>query len=103
MKTICRLADFENGENISLYLYGDDKEVTVGDDRTVIGSLNSPELIIMDCTTENCVLHEGVEEPDNWFGWKYTYTSDDGWQVHEGWPALRTQINKDRKAGNFVV
>ena len=103
MKTICRLADHENGANISLYLFGDDKEVTVGDDRTVIGPLDKPELIILDCTTADCVLHEGVEEPDNWFGWKYTYTSDDGWQVAETWADLRKIINEDRKVGNFVV
>lgn len=103
MKTICRLADFENGQNISLYLYGDDTEITVGDDKTVIGPVDAPELTIMDCTTANCVLHVDVEEPDNWFGWKYTYTTDAGWVVAESWPELRSKINENRQVADFVV
>lgn len=103
MKTICRLADYEKGENISLYLFGDNTEVVVGDDKTVIGPVSAPELLIMDCTTADCVLHVDVEEPDNWYGWKYTYTPDDGWVIAESWPKLRKLINEDREVGNFVV
>ena len=90
MKTICRLADF-SVPNVSLYLFEDAKPVTIEADRTVVGDPASPDLIIMDCTTSNCVLHEGVTDPADWFGWKYTYTDADGWVLNPDWVDPRTQ------------
>lgn len=91
MKTICRLADFER-PNISLYIFDDDTRVAVGDVSTVVGLPARPDLIIMDCTKDNCVLHEGVEQPIAYKGWKYTYTEEDGWAIDEEWPALRARL-----------
>lgn len=90
MKTICRLPDFQV-PNVSLYLFDDAKPVSVEADRTVIGDPANPDLIVMDCNTSNCVLHEGVTNPDDWFGWKYTYTNADGWVLNPGWVDPRTQ------------
>jgi hypothetical protein len=84
MKTICRLPDFEV-PNVSLYLYSDDTPISVESDRTVIGDPANPSLYILDCTTSNCVLHEGVSEPLDWYGWKYTYTDEDGWELNPKW------------------
>ena len=44
MKTIVRKSD-----NVSLYLYPDDKEITLESNRTVIGPTDNPELYISDC------------------------------------------------------
>ena len=91
MKTICRLPDFQV-PNVSIYLFADDKPVSIEADRTVIGDPANPDLIIMDCNTSNCVLEEGVTNPDDWFGWKYTYTDADGWVLNPGWVDPRTQV-----------
>jgi hypothetical protein len=90
MKTICRLADFRV-PNVSIYLFEDSKPVSIEGDRTVVGDPNSPDLIIMDCKTSNCVLKEGVTDPGDWFGWKYTYTSGGGWALNPDWVDPRTQ------------
>ena len=63
--------------NIALYLFSDSETVTVAGDKTVIGD---PEtLIIADCPTENVTLFEGVDEPSEWVGGKYLYTTSGGW------------------------
>lgn len=84
MKTICRLSDFQV-PNVSLYLFPDTKAVSVEPDKTIIGDPQNPELYIMDCTTSNCVLKEGVTDPGDWAGWKYTYTDTDGWVLNPDW------------------
>lgn len=90
MKTICRLADFRV-PNVSIYLFEDAKPVSIEADRTVVGDPANPDLIIMDCKTSNCVLEEGVTDPGDWFGWKYTYTSGGGWVLNPDWVDPRTQ------------
>lgn len=84
MKTICRLADFEV-PNVSLYLISDTTAVNIQDDMTIVGDPAAPELYIMDCNTSNCVLHEGVSDPGDWTGWKYTYTTSGGWELNPDW------------------
>lgn len=84
MKTICRLADFEV-PNVSLYLIADDTPVNVTDSMVVVGDPAAPEFLVMDCNTSNCVLHEGVSDPGDWVGWKYTYTLTGGWELNPDW------------------
>lgn len=98
MKTICRLADFER-PNISLYIFEDDTPVFIQSDRTVVGIPSKPDLVVLDCNQDNCVLHENVEEPDAYKGWKYTYTEEDGWVVDEEWPALRARLARASRVG----
>lgn len=90
MKTICRLDDFIV-PNVSLYLYPDTTLVTIEEDRTVIGPIDKPYLIVMDCDSSNCVLKENVSDPSDWYGWKYTYTDASGWQLNPQWVDPRTQ------------
>jgi hypothetical protein len=78
MKTIVR-----NDNNVSLYLFADDKVVDIQADKTVIG--NPPELIIADCNTSNATLFEGVTDPGDWTGWKYLYTVEGGWVLNPDW------------------
>ena len=90
MKTICRLADYTAGPHISLYLLADDKQVLIGSDKTTIGDPSNPDMYIMDCDSSNVVLHEDVTEPDDWYGWKYFYTTDGGWVLNPDWVDPRT-------------
>lgn len=94
MKTICRLSDFYV-PNVSIYLFADDKELSITPSRTIVGPLNKPDYIILDVNTENCVLHEGVTEPSGYTGWRYTYTVEDGWELNPKYqaPEPREQLN----------
>lgn len=94
MKTICRLSDFVV-PNVSLYLFSDDTPVSIGTNQTVIGDPENPDLIVLDCNTSNCVLYEGVTNPDDWFGWKYTYTPETDWVLNPDWvdPQIEPTVN----------
>ena len=76
MQTICRLADFEP-PSVSLYLFDDSTQVTVGTRKTYVGDPDHPDFVIGDCDIYNCILYEGVEDPDEWEAWKYEYTPDE--------------------------
>ena len=75
MKTIVR-----NDNNISLYLFDDSEFVGIASDITTIG--NPPILYIDDCNSSNVTLFENVTEPEGWIGWKYFYTTEDGWVLN---------------------
>jgi hypothetical protein len=76
MKTITR------NNNISLYLFADDKALDVQSDKIVVG--DPEELIIGDCNSSNVTVHENVTEPDDWFGWKYFYDGTT-WTLNSDW------------------
>lgn len=78
MKTITR-----NDTNVSLYLFDDTETVVMAATETTVG--NPPQLIISDCGTSNSTLYEGVTNPDEWVGWKYLYTTEDGWVLNPDW------------------
>jgi hypothetical protein len=84
MKTICRLPDFDV-PNVSIYLFDDTVSITIDSERTVVGDPDNPELIILDCNTSNCVLYVEVPNPDEWYGWKYTFTPEQGWALNPDW------------------
>ena len=84
MKTICRLPNFDT-PNVSLYLFDDSVAVNIESDRTVVGPESNPYFVVLDCNTSNCILHEGVSDPGNWEGWKYFYTTQDGWELNPDW------------------
>jgi len=76
MKTILR-----RETKVSLYLVDDACPVIVGEDVTVIG--DPPELMVADCTQNNCVVVENVAVPNDWRGGKYTY--DGAWTLSPKW------------------
>ena len=78
MKTIVR-----NGSNVSLYLFEDSEVVNIQADKTVVG--NPERLIISDCNTSNATLFESVTNPEEWTGWKYLYTDENGWELNPDW------------------
>jgi hypothetical protein len=80
MKTICRLGEFAH-PHVSIYLFEDDTLVTQLSNRTIVGPLEDPEIVILDVDPSNSVIHENVPSPSGYRGWKYTYTADDGWNL----------------------
>ena len=78
MKTITRI-----GTNISLYLFDDATYVDIQSDKTVVG--NPVEFVIDDCNDSNATLFEGVGNPEDWKGWKYLYTEEEGWVLNPDW------------------
>ena len=86
MKTIVRKSD-----NISLYLFADDKEVTLESGRTVIGPTDNPDLYIADCNSSNVNVHTSVSNKTDYWGWKYKH---DG----SAWSA-----NADFKGNNILT
>ena len=97
MQTICRVPG-HSVDNISLYLFTDETPVHVCEDQTVVGDFDAPQFIILDCNSSNVYLYEGVEEPEDYCGWKYTYTPTTGWVLYEGWSAAQQTIEADAEA-----
>jgi len=77
MKTITR-----NEDNISIWMFADDKALDVQSDKIIVG--DPEELIIGDCNSSNVTVHENVTEPDDWFGWKYVYDGTT-WTLNPDW------------------
>jgi len=86
MKTIVRKSD-----NISLYLFADDKEVTLESDKTVIGPTDNPDLYIADCNSSNVDVHTSVSNKTDYWGWKYKHDGS-SWSV-----------NSDFKGNNILT
>jgi hypothetical protein len=90
MKTIVRKSD-----NISLYLFADDKEVTLESDKTVIGPTDNPDLYIADCNSSNVNVHTSVDNKSDYWGWKYKHDGS-SWSVNsdfKGNNTLTSDIN----------
>ena len=68
MKTIV-----ENSTKLSKFLYPDDKEILMGEDKITIGPVDNPELYVGCHNVVDCTLYENVTEPDDWYGNKYTF------------------------------
>lgn len=78
MQTITR-----KDTNVSLYLYPDDVAIVVTSENIVVG--DPPELVIGDCNSSNADLYTGVTDPGDWQGWKYLYTTENGWELNPDW------------------
>ena len=79
MKTI-----IQNSTNCSKYLFADDKQVTIKEDRIDIRDPNNLDVIIADMNSSNATLIEGVTEPDDWYGCKYNYVNG-AWELCPDW------------------
>lgn len=77
MKTIV-----DNATNTSRYLFADDKVVTMGEDTISVG--DPVEFIIGDLNSGNATLIEGIVEPADWYGCKYTHDGT-SWAEVPGW------------------
>ena len=84
MKTIV-----DNATNTSRYLFADDKPITIGSETITVG--DPAEFIIGDLNSGNATLIEGVTEPEDWYGCKYTCSSDGTFTAVEGWVDPRVE------------
>ena len=90
--------DSTDNDGVAIYMFDDSKEIVREDDKTIINDSNgNPELIISDVTFDNSNVYQNVEEPDDYFGWKYSYNDVDGWLAIPGWvdPRLQDALNEE--------
>ena len=80
-----------------IYEYDDDsKEIIREKDRTTINDSNgNPELIISDVNTSNSNVYQNAIEPDDYFGYKYSYNEADGWVAIPGWIDPRIELEEN--------
>lgn len=78
MQTITR-----KDTDVSLYLLNDDVAIIVTDENTTIG--DPPEYIISDCSALNSTVYTNAPMPEDWVGWKYLYTTENGWVLNPDW------------------
>ena len=58
-------------DNVSVYLFEDNKSVALGSDSTIVG--DPEEFIISDCNSSNSVMNTNVTAPEDWAGGKYDF------------------------------
>ena len=79
MKTIV-----DNATNTSRFLLADGVSVTMEASSITVG--DPAEFIISDLNSSNATLIEGVNEPAEWMGCKYTHDGT-SWAEVDGWTA----------------
>ena len=87
---------WNSGDNdgVAIYLFDDTKEVIRENDKTTINDGDgNPELIISDVNSNNSNVYQNAVEPDDYFGYKYSYNDVDGWVAIEGWIDPRLEEN----------
>ena len=77
MKTI-----IDNESRTSKYLVADDYVINATETQTSMG--DPVDFIIGDLDSTNSTVIEGVTEPDDWFGCKYTCAADGTFTLVEG-------------------
>jgi hypothetical protein len=86
--------DSTDNDGVAIYMFDDSKEIIRESDKTTINDGDgNPELIISDVNSNNSNVYQNAVEPDDYFGWKYSYNDVDGWQAVPGWvdPRLETE------------
>ncbi len=78
MKTI-----IDNATNTSKYIVADDYVIESSKSSITMG--DPVDFIIGDLDSTNSTVIEGVTEPDDWFGCKYTCAADGTFTAIEGW------------------
>lgn len=68
-----------NEDDIAIYLFEDDIALTVLEEEILVGS--PPHLIISDCNAKNVTVHDVIDAPADWVGWKYIY-SGSKWKLN---------------------
>jgi len=87
---------WNSGDNdgVAIYLFDDSKEIVRENDKTTINDGDgNPELIISDVNSNNSNVYQNAVEPDDYFGYKYSYNDVDGWVAIEGWIDPRLEEN----------
>jgi len=79
MKTLV----FNESRN-SPYIFEDDKNITIEENRITVGEEDNPDFYIGDMNSSNATLYEDVEVPEDWQGNRYTFDGSN-WTEIEGW------------------
>ena len=88
--------DSTDNDGVAIYMFDDSKEIIREKDRTTINDSNgNPELIISDVNTSNSNVYQNAIEPDDYFGYKYSYNEADGWVVIPGWIDPRIELEEN--------
>ena len=88
--------DSTDNDGVAIYLFDDSKEIIRESDRTTINDSNgNPELIISDVNSNNSNVYQNAVEPDDYFGYKYSYNDVDGWVAIEGWIDPRIELEEN--------
>lgn len=88
--------DSTDNDGVAIYLFDDTKEIKRENDKTTInGSDGNPELIISDVSSNNTNVYQNAVEPDDYFGYKYSYNDVDGWVAIEGWIDPRIELEEN--------
>lgn len=77
MKTLCK-------DNVSYYLFEDNKSVVFSDVNIAIG--DPLEFYVGDCNNSNAVLHQGVTAPSDWDTGKYLFNGK-AWSLNPNYKA----------------
>ena len=86
--------DSTDNDGVAIYMFDDSKEIIRENDKTTINDGDgNPELIISDVNSNNSNVYQNALEPDDYFGWKYSYNEEDGWVAIEGWIDPRLEEN----------
>jgi len=70
---------WNSGDNdgVAIYLFEDEKEIIRTEKKTTINDANgNPELIISDVNINNSNVIQNAIEPEDYYGYKYTYIDD---------------------------
>jgi len=98
MKTIVRKSD-----NVSLYIYPDNKAITLESNRAVIGTTDNPELYISDLNSSNAEVHTGVDDKSDYWGNKYKHDGTN-WSDNSSFIGQnRLSINVDSSINQISV
>ena len=92
--------DSTDNDGVAIYLFDDTKAIIREGDKTTINDGNgNPELIISDVNSSNSNVYQNAIEPDDYFGWKYSYNETDGWIAIEGWIDPRIELEEENLEG----
>tara|TARA_B100000212_G_scaffold290595_1_gene232131 strand:+ start:459 stop:830 length:372 start_codon:yes stop_codon:yes gene_type:complete len=96
MKTIV-----ENSTKLSKFLYEDDKEILMEEERITIGPVSNPDLYVGCHSKHDCTLYENIEGPSEaWAGNKYMFDGTT-WTANPDWkdPAVvQAELDAEREA-----
>ena len=88
--------DSTDNDGVAIYLFDDTKEIITESNKTTINDGNgNPELIISDVNSNNSNVYQNAIEPEDYYGWKYSYNEADGWEAISGWIDPRIELEEN--------
>lgn len=63
--------------NVSIYLFDDSETINLEPNCILVG--DPLRLTIADRNENDTILYQSIDAPEDWEGWKYVYTKENGW------------------------